>query len=264
MRSAMLPVALGQPGRPAGPVPSGEVHAWLVRLDSQQARISWPGVLSQAERSRARRFASSADGARFAAARAGLRLILAGYLGAAPAELPLRASGNGRPELAGGAGDGLDFSLSHAGDVALVAVSGKPAGADIEALAARSGLSDVVRTRFRPAEAGRVTAGCCGSPLRSFYRHWTAKEAYLKLTGLGLAGLRRTEFDCGAAVGSRRSGSGVSPGGAVSPQEMAAPAVWFDGRPMAGLVVSELDVSPGHVATVVAGRPVTSFRLLRN
>lgn len=239
MRSATLSVALGSPGRPASQLPPGEVHAWLVRLDDARGMAARSGVLSGIERSRARRFVSAADGMRFAAAHSGLRLILAGYLDEDPARLQLRIGVNGRPALAGGAADRLDFSLSRSGEVALVAVSAEPVGADIEAAMPRPGLPGVARARFPAAEAARIAAGCCGSPPDSFYRHWTAKEAYLKLTGLGLAGLGRTWLDCGPD-----------------------PVITFDGKAAAGVVVARLDGLPRHAATVAAGQPVTSFRPL--
>jgi 4'-phosphopantetheinyl transferase len=240
MRAAMLPVALGRPGRPARPLPPGEVHAWLVTLAGTQAMTSRSTVLSGVERSRARRFARGADGMRFAAARSALRLILAGYLDEDPARLALRTGANGRPELARAAGgSSLDFSLSHSGDLALVAVSARAVGADVEAMVPRAGLADIALARFPSAEAARIAAGCCGPPPDSFYRHWTAKEAYLKLTGIGLAGLRTIGFDC-----------------------RGDPVITCDGQAAAGVLIAPLDVSPRHAAAVAASLPVTSFRLL--
>jgi 4'-phosphopantetheinyl transferase len=239
MRSAMLPAALGGPGRPASPLPPGEVHAWLVRLDGAPAMTPGRCVLSGVERSRARRFVRAADGMRFAAARSGLRLILAGYLDEDPARLALRTGANGRPELAGAAAGSLDFSLSHTGDLALVAVSARAVGADIEAIVPRAGLREVALARFPATEAARIAQGCCGPPVDSFYRHWTAREAYLKLTGIGLAGLQRIGFGC------RRD-----------------PVITCDGRAVRNVAVTRLDAPARHAATVAASEPVTSFRLL--
>src|SRR5262245_4855542 len=170
-------VFAGRPGTAAiGP---GEVHAWLVDLDS------WPAgrvLLAADERDRSARYLRPQDGARFAASRAAVREILSGYLGCAPGRLRFAEDGGGQPLLAG---HRLRFSLSRSSGVALLAVSPDPVGADLEFVRPRAGLTDLVTARFTPAEAACITAGCAGSPARSFYRHWVAKEAYLKATGRG-------------------------------------------------------------------------------
>ena len=173
---------------------SGEVHAWLIDLDA----LPVGRLLAPAERDRAASYARPRDGARFAASRAWLRLILSRYVDASPAELRFAAGADGRPGLAGDQAGQLQFSLSRSADVALVAVSRAPVGADIERVSGRAGLADLVAGGFGPDEAACIAAGCGGSPLRGFYRHWTAKEAYLKATGRGLTRLRGTELVCGA------------------------------------------------------------------
>jgi 4'-phosphopantetheinyl transferase len=115
-----------------------------------------------------------------------------------------------------------------------VAVSHGPVGADIERVTARHGLADLIATRFGPDEARCIESGCGGSALRSFYRHWTAKEAYLKASGRGLAGLRDTWLDCGSS-----------------------PVIRFGGRPAAAWTLSLTDVAPAHAAAIVASQPVT-------
>jgi 4'-phosphopantetheinyl transferase len=218
-------------------MPPGAVHAWLVQLDDH-ALDCRAHVLSHAERDCARAFIRATDGRRFGAARSALRLILAGYLGADPAGLVFSRS-RGRPELAGSFSGDVEFSVAHSRELALIVVSTGPAGADIEAIVARPGLPDLAAARFPAAEAARIAGGCCGQPLHAFYRHWTAKEAYLKLSGHGLSGLGQTEFECGPA-----------------------PAVIFAGRPAAGLVCTDLGASPRYAATVFASQPVSSFRTL--
>lgn len=221
-----------RPGTPAiGP---GDVHAWLVDLDS------WPPdrmVLAADERDRSARYLRPQDGARFAASRAAVRVILSGYLGCAPGRLRIADDGGGQPRLAGHC---LRFSLSRSGGVALLAVSADPVGADLEFVRPRAGLADLVTARFTAAEAACVAAGCAGSPTRSFYRHWVAKEAYLKATARGLADLRDTELICGPK-----------------------PVIRFQGTPEPGWNVSVAEASPGYLAAIVAVRPVTTWRRCR-
>jgi 4'-phosphopantetheinyl transferase len=228
-QSAASPV---QPGNLA--LSRGALHAWLVDLDAPGAASA--AGLDEAERGIAASFVRPQDGARFAASHAALRLVLAGYLGREPDDLPLRAGRAGQPRLAT---DEVRFSLARSGRLALITVSRRPVGADLERVAARSGLADVAAARFAAREAAGVADGCCGSPTASFYRHWTAKEAYLKAIGLGLAGLRDTELVCGAR-----------------------PVIWFAGRPVGGWRLSVARTASGYVASIVGAVSVTSWRWL--
>jgi 4'-phosphopantetheinyl transferase len=225
----------------AGPIGVGEVHTWiadLAVLDS--TALLDRNVLDPAELDRAARYARPRDGARFAASRACLRLILESYLDKDPADLRFAASPSGRPALAGDDLGKLEFSLSRSGDLALIAVSLTPVGADIEIVRPRAGLADVIASRFSAAEARCILAGCGGSPVRGFYRHWTAKEAYLKATGCGLAGLRGTELACGRPD-----------------------VIRVDGTPADGWTLSLPQAAPGAAMAIVGGGPVTQYRRVR-
>jgi 4'-phosphopantetheinyl transferase len=177
-----------------------EVDAWLIDLDAPVGPALADGpaceLLAPAERDRATTYLRARDGARFASSRAWLRRVLGRYLDAEPADLCFAAGPDQRPALAGEHTGSLHFSLSRSAGLALIAVSHSPVGADIELVSDRAGLADLVGGRFGPAEAACIASGCGGSPLRAFYRHWTAKEAYLKATGRGLAGLGGTELVC--------------------------------------------------------------------
>jgi 4'-phosphopantetheinyl transferase len=228
--------------RPRTELKHGEVHAWIMDLDSPAADSSQ--VLNAAERNRAASYLNPLDASRFAASRASLRHILGRYLGADPAALRFDADPGGRPVLAAQHreqtqdGLGLQFSLSRSGGVAVLAVSTGLVGADVEVVAPREGLADLAAARFGTAEAICVLRGACaGTPLRSFYRHWTVREAWLKAVGVGLAGLRDTEFECGPT-----------------------PVVRFRGTAgtMPDLQLHLLDISPRHATAVVATGQVTT------
>jgi 4'-phosphopantetheinyl transferase len=118
-------------------------------------------------------------------------------------------------------------------------VSCSSVGADMELVHARSGLADLVTDIFSAAEARCIAGGCGGSLLRSFYRHWTAKEAYLKATGRGLAGLRTTELACGARPAIRDRGHSAN---------------W---------TLSLLDTGSDGAAAMVGAGPVTRCRTAR-
>jgi 4'-phosphopantetheinyl transferase len=226
----MDPVAVCAPTPGTITISPGDVHAWLVELDG------WPAgrmVLAAGERDRAVSYLRPLDGARFAASRAAVRVILAGYLGCEPERLWLGPGSRCHPSLGG---HGLQFSLSRSGGSALLAVAPDAVGADLELVQPRAGLPDLVAARFGAVEAACLAEGCAGSPTRGFYRHWVAKEAYLKVTGRGLAHLRDTELACDPA-----------------------PIIRFRGTPEPGWKVAITETSPGCVAAIVAARPVTTW-----
>lgn len=215
-------------------VTNGELHIWTIDLDAPPA--SGRTALRRAEFERASSYLWPRAGARFAVGRAWLRAILSCYLGDEPDRLEFGTDSTGRPVLVGEHAGLIHFSLSRSGDRALAAVSDSPVGADIELVRDRTGLADLIAARFSPAEARCIAAGCGGSPLRGFYRHWTAKEAYLKATGRGLAGLRTTELACGVRPVVRAGGHGAD---------------W---------TLSLLDLAPDFATAIVGAGPVTRYR----
>lgn len=215
----------------------GEVHVWLARLDGKKDGTAW--MLSAAERDRAASYDRARDGQRFKQARIALRVVLAKYLDSRPAELRLRADKRGRLALAGPPGCGrLEFSLAKTADVALVAVSSGKVGADIERIEPRPGLHDLAASLYSAAELACIDSGCGGSWLPGFYRHWTAREAYLKAVGVGLSAMRTMELACGPPA-----------------------TIWLPGRLAARWAVSSVD-QVGYAVTVIGGGAVSSCRWL--
>lgn len=92
--------------------------------------------------------------------------------------LELEYTEAGKPYLPGSR---QQVSISHSGDKVLCAAQEGPVGADIEYL--RPFDARLIPRICTPAERAYIG----GDPVR-FFSVWTAKEAYLKLTGLGLAG----------------------------------------------------------------------------
>lgn len=167
-----------------------EVHLWRVFVSGAAAsEAAAGGALSEDERARASRFRFAADRDRFVASRAALRRILASYLGAAPASLVFGAGPHGKPFLDAPAhGRSLRFSLSHSGDLALVAVSlEREVGVDVERVRSRADLEGFTARYFSPRERDALARVPPGDRLRAFLEIWTLKEAYLKACGDGLA-----------------------------------------------------------------------------
>ena len=168
---------------------SDEVHVWRVDVGERAAIGAGALVtLSEAERARATRFHFEADRRRFVAAHVALRGILASYLGAQPSSLVLGEGTHGKPSVdAPEHGRSLRFSLSHSGEIALVAVSlGREVGVDVERVRPREDLAGFVARYFSPLERQALQRLLSVDRLRAFYETWALKEAYLKACGDGL------------------------------------------------------------------------------
>lgn len=83
---------------------------------------------------------------------------------------------NGKPYIEG---TPLHFSLSHSGERGIIALSDKPIGVDLEIFKYK--LRKSVIKRFSAREQTEI------ADERDFLRHWTVREAYVKLHGLTLA-----------------------------------------------------------------------------
>lgn len=72
------------------------------------------------------------------------------------------------------------FSISHSGDYAVCAVSEKEVGVDIQEI--RPVKTDIAKRFFTEDEKAWIAQDA-----RHFFRIWSAKESYVKLTGRGMA-----------------------------------------------------------------------------
>lgn len=102
---------------------------------------------------------------------------------------------------------GTEFNLSHSGDYVLCAVSDSAVGCDVQLM--QPGRLAAAR-RFAPAEYAHIMAQPTEAAQNElFYRYWTAKESFLKATGLGLQlPLQEVEIHLGDTVTVRQSVDG--------------------------------------------------------
>jgi 4'-phosphopantetheinyl transferase len=148
------------------------------------APVDAPGlvsVLDEHERARLDRFRRPADQARYLAAHALVRLVLADSVGMPTDALTFDrtcrcGAQHGKPVLPGGPG----FSLTHAGDLVGVAVHpGGDIGLDVEQVRELGDLPAMVDHVCSPQESV--------ADAEAFFTLWTRKEALLKAVGTGLA-----------------------------------------------------------------------------
>jgi 4'-phosphopantetheinyl transferase len=161
---------------------------WRVPLDAPAQVVGrLRSLLSAEERARAARFVFEADRRRFVVAHGGLREILAGHLGVAPASLTFASGPSGKPAVVDPR-TRLRFNLSHSGGLALVAVTlDREVGVDLEAHRPLPELEALAESCFSPVERRALAAVPEALRLGCFFDGWARKEAFLKLLGDGLA-----------------------------------------------------------------------------
>jgi 4'-phosphopantetheinyl transferase len=154
----------------------GELVAVVANLDVSDERLEQMlATFTPRERARYESFSIPQLQRRWGAARGTLREVLGQAVGAAPADVDIRYGGHGKPYV-----EGLRFNLSHSGAKALIALANCEVGADIELPKPGRRTVDIARRFFAPGENARLPGG-------DFYRLWTCKEAFLKVTGEGLS-----------------------------------------------------------------------------
>lgn len=86
---------------------------------------------------------------------------------------------NGKPTV-----DGICFNLAHSGNYVICAVSKSSVGCDIEQI--QDAPKRVAERSFSVEENAHLEQFSGAAYNREFFRIWTKKESYLKMTGTGL------------------------------------------------------------------------------
>jgi 4'-phosphopantetheinyl transferase len=160
------------------------VEVWVTDLDR-----SWDGpeLCSPDEVQRASSFRRALSGARWLSARRALRRVLADRIGPT---VVFETGPHGKPAAAGH--PDVEFSVSHTGAHALIAVATTAVGVDVE-------------EPGRVIDAGRVARRLWSTPPTiepaAVLRQWVRTEAVLKATGAGWSGGGRDAVRRLAAAG---------------------------------------------------------------
>ncbi|MFZ4238127.1 4'-phosphopantetheinyl transferase family protein [Streptomyces murinus] len=193
----LCPALLDLPGPqyppyPVGPRPlRGPLELYLTEVGSQDDRslLRAQELLDAQERARARAFRRPRDRDAYVIAHATLRALLSPLLGVPADELPLMrepcagcGGPHGRPALRT---SGVHFSLSHSGDLVLVALAGAPVGVDVEGVATVEAVRSA-QCALHAAEVAELARLPAHERQAAFTRTWVRKEAYLKGLGTGL------------------------------------------------------------------------------
>lgn len=148
--------------------------------------------MNSAERERAQKFIRGKES--YIASRWLLRTLLAHYTCGTPEAVEFLSTDKGKPYLPR---SDIQFSLSHSGDWALLAV-GKVAliGVDVESIRSTRDLGGIAEHYYHPHEFTRLQELKGAAQAAYFYRLWTLKEAFFKAIGTGIsAGLDKIAFE---------------------------------------------------------------------
>lgn len=157
-----------------------EVTVWFWQIPP-----GWtpPAAVTTSERTRAAAFATPHLRRWYEASVWFRRHVLSTVLAVAPEDVAFEVTAGGKPSVTR-AQNPLDwrFNLAHSADVLVLAmVQGSEVGVDVERIRPEVDWRGVAQVAFSEAERQTLDG-----PLR-FYSLWTAKEAYLKACGQGLA-----------------------------------------------------------------------------
>jgi len=115
----------------------------------------------------------------YIASRAILNLVLKCLLEKEIDDLIVKRDKNNKPYLENTIG--LKFNISHTEGLVLLAFFKREVGVDVEKINYKFEFKDILENCFTKDEIINID-----NNIISFYRYWTAKEAYLKCDGIGI------------------------------------------------------------------------------
>lgn len=204
--------------RPVSELPEGHAGLWCFSV-AHFAEHEFDLLLSPQEQARLDRFVYQSDRDLYATAHVGLRLVLSHLLSTPALDIQFDRSclwcgaQHGRPEISYPATP-LRFSLSHSGELAVIAVANEAIGVDIQAHKESLDLLGLTEYCLTDSESAELDDGIDDIAPASFFDIWSCKEAVLKACGKGLAvEMNKVELDVAATQQRRphklRNSSGV-------------------------------------------------------
>lgn len=167
----------------------GSMAIWRIALELAVGTSVDFQALDHQELELASRMRNPADARRWAHAHAAMRRILAMHLGAAPSAVGYARDGGGKPRVvvASMPAPPIDFSLTHSGDWAYLAVSpDATVGIDLERISGSIDYASLLDIVCTPAESQFLRSRPEAERNAQFHRIWVRKESLLKSIGVGL------------------------------------------------------------------------------
>lgn len=165
---------------------AGVAFVWCVPLAcAPSAEQELSDLLDPVEAAHAVRFSTRDERRRYVVSHGTVRLILSAFTGRDSRGIQIAAGVCGKPYMVG---PGPHFSLSHDGDLALIAVTTHgPIGVDLERVRPDLELDTFARSLVRASDVARIDALVPEERSRAWFRAWTRLEAVVKASGKGLS-----------------------------------------------------------------------------
>ncbi len=164
-----------------------EIHVWshTIHFDDPFLREA-PYLLSNEELNRAAKYHFEKDKRVYESGHVFIRKILAHYTSLDAAKLDLSPIVNQKPKLENSPFR-IHFNISHSGNKILVALGfNSDVGIDVEKIIPDFDMDGFAEANYHPNELEQFRSMKGIEETDYFYKIWTRKEAWLKLTGEGI------------------------------------------------------------------------------
>ncbi len=169
-----------------GPSP-GEIHIWAHAITHADPFIGHARfVLSAEELEKASKYHFEKDKRAYEAGHVFIRRVLSRYTQIDPVSLEITVNDRNKPQLANSPFP-IHFNISHSENLILLAISfDGEVGADTEFILPDFDTDGFAEANYHPNELAQFQAVSGTAQTDLFYKIWTLKEAFLKLTGEGV------------------------------------------------------------------------------
>ena len=168
------------------PLTDGEVAIFYGNIaDGFEYVEQLSALLTEDERSRAGRFKFRDDRKKFILARTILKKLLGSLLRKDASSIKLEEGKRGKPFMEA---DGLEFNLSHSGEMVIYGFSrAGPIGVDVEWESRKVEVDSIAKRFFSEGEYKVLIGLEEPEQKKAFFEIWTRKEAFIKAIGEGLS-----------------------------------------------------------------------------
>lgn len=174
-------------------IDSSQIHLWLAFLDEITDPCllrEYRRLLSKEEVQQQQHFYFERDRHRYLVTRAMVRTVLSRYADVEPGEWRFTVNAYGKPsiDVAHAAARKIEFNVSHAGGLVVLAVAHERAlGVDVENVRSQRAAVEIADRFFAPEELQALHALPKAEQPQRFFEYWTLKESYVKARGMGLS-----------------------------------------------------------------------------